>query len=130
MSKNEDRSRGFVARTYAVGQRYPAILPPIFSLEEMRRDIEVTNGLQSFLLVLNQLRGQVQDTLIAARSDACNNGLAIYSYARAHANEAGLKGAVEEMGKLFVRRRVPKNESSQAVKPNNTEAKDSESQNA
>jgi hypothetical protein len=83
MLKMGDKSRAFVSKALEVGTQNPDFLPRAFNLEEMRRDVELYETLYSVLLSLTQLQELVDDTCIAAGSEAYTAALAIYNYAKA-----------------------------------------------
>jgi hypothetical protein len=70
----------------------------------MRKDLELFNALQPILLALSQLQDMVEDTALTANAEAYSYALAVYNYAKASGTEAALAGAVEELGKLFVKK--------------------------
>ncbi len=70
----------------------PEFLPRSFNLEEMRRDLATYEDLYPVLLSLTQLQELVDDTCIAAGSEAYAPALAIYNYAKASGDVTGLDG--------------------------------------
>lgn len=99
-----DRGRAFISKALEVATQNPSILPGFFSLEELRKDVELGNTLQPILLSLAQLQGMIEDTARVASSEAYSGALNVYSYAKASGSAAAVGGAVEELGKLFARR--------------------------
>ena len=99
-----DRGRAFIGKALEVATQNPSILPGFFSLEELRKDVELGNTLQPILMSLTQLQGMIEDTARVASSEAYTGALNVYSYAKASGSAAALGGAVEELGKLFARR--------------------------
>ena len=99
-----DRGRAFISKALEVATQNPSILPGFFSLEELRKDVELGNTLQPILLSLAQLQGMMEDTARVATSEAYTGALNVYSYAKASGSAAAVGGAVEELGKLFARR--------------------------
>ncbi len=104
MLKMGDKSRAFVSKALEVGTQNPDFLPRAFNLEEMRRDVELYEALYSVLLSLTQLQELVDDTCIAAGSEAYTAALAIYNYAKASGDVTGLDAVIDEMGRRFTRR--------------------------
>ncbi|MEH1827465.1 MAG: hypothetical protein V7L22_19220 [Nostoc sp.] len=102
--KMGDKSRAFVSKALEVATQNPNFLPRYFDLEEMRRDLEIYEDLYPVLLSLTQLQELVDDTCIAAGSEAYTAALAIYSYAKASGDVTGLDAVIDEMGRRFTRR--------------------------
>jgi hypothetical protein len=98
-----DRGRAFIGKALEVATQNPAILPGFFSLDELRKDVELSQTLQPILLSLAQLQGMIEDTARVATSEAYSGALNVYSYAKASGSAAALGGTVEELGKLFAR---------------------------
>ncbi len=69
----------------------------------MRRDLALYEALYPVLLSLTQLQELVDDTCIAAGSEAYTAALAIYNYAKASGDVAGLDAVIDEMGRRFTR---------------------------
>ncbi|MEH1891792.1 MAG: hypothetical protein V7K92_20835 [Nostoc sp.] len=104
MLKMGDKSRAFVSKALEVATQNPNFLPRSFDLEEMRRDLALFEALYPVLLSLTQLQELVDDTCIAAASEAYAAALAVYSYAKASGDVTGLDGVIDEMGRRFNRR--------------------------
>lgn len=104
MLKMGDKSRAFVSKALEVGTQNSDFLPRSFNLEEMRRDVELFEALSPVLLSLTQLQELVDDTCIAAGSEAYTAALAIYNYAKASGDVTGLDAVIDEMGRRFTRR--------------------------
>ncbi len=68
--KMGDKSRAFVTKALEVATQNPEFLPRSFDLEEMRRDLGIFEDLYPVLLSLTQLQELVDDTCIAAGSEA------------------------------------------------------------
>lgn len=102
--KMGDKSRAFVSKALEVGTQNPDFLPRSFNLEEMRRDLALYEALYPILLSLTQLQELVDDTCIAAGSEAYTAALAVYNYAKASGDVTGLDAVIDEMGRRFSRR--------------------------
>ena len=109
LPKLGDRSRAFVAKALEVATQNPDILPRSFDTEEMRRDVELFEALYPILLSLSQLKELVDDTFLAAGSEAYVAALSVYGYAKASGNTQGLDTALDELGRRFARK-TPKKE--------------------
>ena len=64
-----DRGRAFISKALEVAAQNPDIMPGLFSLEEMRKDVELGNTLQPILLSLTQLQDRIEDTARVASSE-------------------------------------------------------------
>ncbi len=102
--KMGDKSRAFVSKALEVATQNPDFLPRSFDLEEMRRDLALYEALYPVLLSLTQLQELVDDTCMAAGSEAYTSALAIYNYAKASGDVTGLDAVIDEMGRRFTRR--------------------------
>ncbi|MBD0261472.1 MAG: hypothetical protein ICV85_14000 [Tolypothrix sp. T3-bin4] len=102
--KMGDKSRAFVTKALEVGTQNPEFLPRSFNLEEMRRDLALYEALYPILLGLTQLQELVDDTCMAAGSEAYAAALAVYGYAKASGDVTGLDAVINEMGRRFTRR--------------------------
>ena len=101
---NDDQ--GFVRRALEVAEQNPDILRRSFSTEAMRRDVELSDALDPIRLALNQLAELVDDTHMAARSDAFIAALAVLDAVK-DAGGPGLDATREELQRRF---RRPKGE--------------------
>jgi hypothetical protein len=101
--KMGDKSRAFVSKALEVATQNPNFLPRSFDLEEMGRDLALYEALYPVLLSLTQLQELVDDTCMAAGSEAYTAALAVYNYAKASGDVAGLDGVIDEMARRFTR---------------------------
>ncbi|MBD2165078.1 hypothetical protein H6G04_11765 [Calothrix membranacea FACHB-236] len=101
--KMGDKSRAFVSKALEVATQNPNFLPRSFDVEEMRRDVALYEALYPVLLSLTQLQELVDDTCITAGSEAYTAALAVYNYAKASGDVAGLDAVIDEMGRRFTR---------------------------
>ncbi|BAY14332.1 hypothetical protein NIES2109_43280 [Nostoc sp. HK-01] len=102
--KMGDKSRAFVSKALEVATQNPNFLPRSFDIEEMRRDLALYEALYPVLLSLTQLQELVDDTCMASGSEAYTAALAVYNYAKASGDVAGLDSVIDEMGRRFTRR--------------------------
>lgn len=102
--KMGDKSRAFVSKALEVATQNPDFLPRSFDVEEMRRDLALYEALYPVLLSLTQLQELVDDTCMASGSEAYTAALAVYNYAKASGDVAGLNSVIDEMGRRFTRR--------------------------
>lgn len=90
-----DRNRAFTRKVLELATQNPEFLPCSFDLEEMRHDLELFEALQPMLLALTQLRELIDDTAIAAGSEAYSAALEVYRYAKTNGTAAGLDEFIE-----------------------------------
>lgn len=110
LTKMGDKSSAFVTKALEVATQNPDFLPRSFSVEEMRKDVELMQMLQPILMVVNQLQDLVEDTYMQVGSEAYSAALTIYSYAKNSPSGSALEGVAEELGRRFARKpRQPDN---------------------
>lgn len=101
MTKLGDRNRAFTRKVLEIATQNPDFLPRSFNVDEMRRDFELFESLQPMLLALTRLQELIDDTAVAAGSEAYSAALEVYRYAKANGTVAGLDNLVNEMGQRF-----------------------------
>ena len=104
LPKMGDRSRAFVGKALNVAQFNSDFLPRSFSVEEMERDVALTEALQPIMTSLTQLQEQVWDTYTEIGSEAYSAALVVYQYARTSGAGAGLEALLDDMGQRFARK--------------------------
>ncbi|MFN0120436.1 MAG: hypothetical protein ACKV2V_08040 [Blastocatellia bacterium] len=104
LSKGGDRSQGFISKAIELATLNPSMLPPSFSLEELKKDYELYLALQPIVMALQQLRSQLEDTILQANAEAYNYARQVYAYAKAAGKDAGIEPSVEDMGRFFHRK--------------------------
>ena len=104
LPKMGDKSQAFVSKALEVATQNPDFLPRAFDLNEMRRDVELFEKMYPIVVALSQLQELVDDTAMAAGSEAYAAALQVYHYAKASGQGSGLEGMVNEMGQRFVRK--------------------------
>ena len=104
LPKMGDKSRAFVQQALEVATQNEDMLPRSFSVEEMRRDVELANALQPIMVGLNQLQELVDDTYLQVGSEAYTAALLVYQYARAAGKGAALDGMLDALGQRFARK--------------------------
>jgi hypothetical protein len=119
MPKMGDKSRAFVSKALEVATQNPDFLPRAFDLDEMRRDVQLFEQLYPIVVALAQLQELVDDTAMAAGSEAYAAALQVYNYAKASGNVGGLDAVLGEMGQRFARkpRKVKSEGATVEVKP-------------
>ncbi|HHP7246156.1 MAG TPA: hypothetical protein ACFE0H_15870 [Elainellaceae cyanobacterium] len=101
MLKLGDRNRAFTRKALDIATQTPDFLPRSFDIDEMRRDLQLFETLQPILLALVQLHELIEDTAVAAGSEAYVAALEVYRYAKANGSVGGLDSLVDEMGRRF-----------------------------
>jgi len=104
LPKMGDKSRAFVGKALNVAQLNSDFLPRSFSVEEMKRDVALTEALQPIMASLTRLQEQVLDTYTEVGSEAYSAALVVYQYARTSGEAAGLEDLLDDMGQRFARK--------------------------
>ncbi len=104
LPKMGDKSRAFVSKALEVATQNPDFLPRSFDLEEMRKDVQLFEAMYPILVALTQLQELVDDTCLAAGSEAYAAALQVYNYAKVSEQGGGLDAVVSEMGQRFARK--------------------------
>ena len=99
-----DKSRAFVRKSLEIANQNPGMLPRAFDLDEFRRDVALDEALLPVAESIRQLAEMVEDTQTAVRSDAYLAGLAVYQAAKFAGKNTGLDGALDELGRRFIRK--------------------------
>jgi hypothetical protein len=81
LPKMGDRSRAFVDQGLVMATQNEGILPRNFDLEEYRRDVALVRQLEPIVLAARQLIKRIEDTYLAAGSDAYGQTLVVYQAA-------------------------------------------------
>ena len=115
LPKMGDKSRAFVDQGLVLATQNEGILPRNFDLDEYRRDVALTRQLEPLVLTMRQLMKWLEDTYIAAGSDAYSHTLIVYQAAKL----AGKGGALDEHLDSLARRFAHKSPDpgNAAVKP-------------
>lgn len=108
LPKMGDKSRAFVEQALEVAAQNPDILPRSFDVDEMRKDTELFSGLLPVLTALSQLQELVEDTYIAAGSEAYTAALLVYQYARTAGKGSALDSALDGLSQRFARKSTGK----------------------
>lgn len=104
LPKMGDKSRAFVSKALEVATQNPEFLPRSFDIEEMRRDVQLFEGMYPIVMAMMQLQELLDDTYIALGSEAYAAALTVYTFAKASGQGAGLESVVDELGQRFVRK--------------------------
>lgn len=104
LPKMSDKSEAFVTKALEVARQNPQILPRAFDVEEMERDVTLYQTLRPITLALTQLQELVDDTTLAAGSEAYTAALLVYQYAKVSNFDGGLDDVLDELGQRFARK--------------------------
>ena len=107
--KMGDKSRTFVEKTKKVAAEHIEFLPRFFDLEEFEQDLQLLSRLDTIQIALSQLNEKIDDTLMAAGSDALKTALDVY----AHIKISGTGEGLDEL-KAMMSRRFSKNSRTEA----------------
>jgi hypothetical protein len=99
-----DKSRAFVRKCLEVGNQNPGLLPRAFDLNEFARDVALDEAMLPVAETIRKLAEMVEDTQTAVRSDAYAAALAVYSSLKQGGKGQGLDGALDDLGRRFVRK--------------------------
>jgi len=92
----------FVAKALVIAEAHPEILPASFALDAFRHDVELVDRLYAIRHAARTLCGRLDDTFLAAGSEAYGAALQVYRYAKLHhLASSALGGTVEELGRRF-----------------------------
>lgn len=99
----DDSRSPFVAKCLQYGLAEPNIVPPYIDLEELKSDLDLFNNLQSIAREINRLADMVNDTRIAAGTDAYVSALSLYNSVKqaSKMNVPGTKPVFDDLKKLF-----------------------------
>ena len=103
LPKLEDSRTPFVSKCLFYARKEPKILPPFTDLDELERDLKLFNNLQNITKEIDRLADMINDTRIAAGSDAYSAALTIYNSAKqaAKMNVPGTKAIVDDLKTAF-----------------------------
>jgi hypothetical protein len=102
--KMGDRSRAFVDQSLVVAMQNQAILPRSFDVTLFQRDVALVRQLEPVVLALRQLMKHVEDTYLAAGSDAYSNALLVYQVAKLAGKNGSLDEHLDSLGRRFARK--------------------------
>ncbi len=94
----------FINKANAAAQTHPDILPKVFSTEEFEKDCSLIEALTPIQNQINELAKGLQDTLMAAHSDALVEALEVYAAVKQHKDKVpGLATTFDELSVFFQR---------------------------
>lgn len=104
LPKLGNKSRAFVDQGLTLANQNPGILPRSFDLEEYARDVALVRQLEPMVMAFGQLQGQLEDTLLAAGSDAYSQTLLVYQAAKLAGKDGSLEQHLDALGRRFARK--------------------------
>lgn len=104
LPKLGDKSRAFVDQGLVLAVQNPGILPRNFDLDEYQRDVTLVRQLEPLVLALAQLQGRLEDTFLAAGSDAYSQTLLVYQAAKLAGKNGALEQHLDGLSRRFARK--------------------------
>lgn len=103
MPKLEDSRAPFVNKCLFYARKESKILPPYTDIDELERDLKLFNNLQNIAKEVDRLSDMINDTRIAAGSDAYVAALSIYNSVKqaAKMNVPGTKAILDDLKTAF-----------------------------
>ena len=105
LNKMGDKSEAFCRQAAVVLEDNPKLIPPGFSVAELRQDVTDLDLMRPRFLRLRELLEKVDSTEMALGSDIINAALEGYGYMKMGGKSAGLDGLREGMNARFGNRR-------------------------
>lgn len=105
-----DRSKAFVDRALEVAKNHSDILPRRFDLDEYERDVKLAANLARIQDTLLPFMNMLDDSVLAAGSDAYSQSLEVYAYAKAAGTGDGLDEIRRSMSRRFSKKRTASQE--------------------
>lgn len=105
LNKMGDKSEAFCRQAAVVLEENPQLIPPGFSVAELRQDITDLDLMRPRFLRLRELLQKVDSTEMALGSDIINAALEGYGYMKMGGKSAGLDGLRESMSVRYTGRR-------------------------
>jgi hypothetical protein len=92
----------FLDKAHAAALEHPHILPAVFDLEEFKKDYALSKDLDDLTQLSRQLTRGLENTQIAAKSDALRGAMEIYAAVKQHRNKVpGLNVIANELAVFF-----------------------------
>lgn len=101
----------FIQQAYNTVNDHPEIMPGVFDTDEFKRDCELSRDLGVIETQARELANSLENTLMAANSDAMNGALEVYAAVKQNRDKVpGLNVVAEDMAEFFKRSKRNKNE--------------------
>ena len=103
MLKMGDKSLAFVEKTHDYAQDNPTLVPSYLDMDDFDKDFSDAHGLWRLHTAIHQLDELVEDTIMAAGSEAYHAALAVYHNIQAAAKQdiPGAKAIYEDLKSRF-----------------------------
>ncbi len=101
MSKLGNKTHGFVRKALNVAAQNPGVLPATFDVNQMRSHTQLFEDLTPVKLAVDQLKKQLDDTVIGAGNQAYTAALDVYAVAKSRFGRAKLETAATDLGQRF-----------------------------
>lgn len=96
--------RPFIEKAYSLSVAHPEIIPGFLSLEELGKDMALIESLRPIQSMVHELAKALDDTMIAANSDALRLCLDVYASAKLHRDKVpGISTTQQELSLFFQR---------------------------
>ena len=94
----------FIEKAHAAAKAHPDILPKVFATDEFEKDCNLIAALTPIAAQVNELAKSLQDSLVAANSDAVTEALEVYAAIKQHKDKVpGLAATYDELSVFFQR---------------------------
>ena len=101
MAKLGNKSQAFVKKAVDVAVQNPGILPATFDLNQVRNITQLLDDLGPIQIAVDQLKKQLDDTVIATGSQAYQSARDVYAVAKSRFGRAKLETAASDLGQRF-----------------------------
>ncbi len=97
----------FVDLAHQAAEGHPEILPPVFDMEEFKKDYALLSTMRPIVSQINELAESIQKTFIAVGSDSINSALDVYDCVKQNKDKVpGLNVIADDMGKFFKKSKI------------------------
>ncbi len=104
LPKLGDQSLSFALAALDVAKQHPDMLPRSLDIEAMERDVLLFRELQQLRRVVAELHELIDDTTLAAGSEAYTAALVVYRYAKEQEGGEALNSSLDELARRFARK--------------------------
>jgi hypothetical protein len=104
LPKMGDKSRAFVDHGLVLALQNGNILPRNFNIEEYQHDVQLVRQLESLVLAMRRLMKRLEDTYLAAGSDAYGQTLLVYQAAKLAGKDGSLAEHLDTLSRRFARK--------------------------
>ncbi|MFM8331501.1 MAG: hypothetical protein ACKN9T_07415 [Candidatus Methylumidiphilus sp.] len=84
MSRYSEKDLSYILKALAIAEQHPEILPPSFSLDEMRHDVGALQSLDKILITAHRVLGLLEDSRYAAARESLGHESAILKLLKTH----------------------------------------------